>query len=160
MNNEVVYLFIHKRATVAELDTRWCLQSTSPITIFWSVVKEEGFVEYFCCIFWKHEKSKNYMNSEIKIFFFIYIHKINSIDYFLLLFEYSTNMIFQEYNIYKIHLNDSMGCCFFFKIKIITYSLLIKKRHILKLTLIFPWKSIFTGANAVAFNLSTINNVE
>lgn len=78
------------------------------------------------------------MNSEIKIFFFIYIHKINSIDYFLLLFEYSTNMIFQEYNIYKIHLNDSMGCCFFFKIKIITYSLLIKKRHILKLTLIFP----------------------
>lgn len=68
MNNKVVYLFIHKRATVAELDTRWCLQSTSPITIFWRVVKEEGFVEYFCCIFWKHEKSKYYMNSEIKIF--------------------------------------------------------------------------------------------
>lgn len=37
-----------------------------------------------------------------------------------------------------------------------------KRRHtcILKLTLMFPWKSIFTGANAVAFNLSTIHNAD
>lgn len=160
MNNKVVYLFIHKRATVAELDTRWCLQSTSPITIFWRVVKEEGFVEYFCCIFWKHENLS--ITWIVRLRFFLKIHKIKSINFFLSnLYEYSTtgNMIFQEYNIYTFKWFNGM-LLFFFKIKIITYSLLIKKRHILKLTLIFPWKSIFTGANAVAFNLSTINNVE
>lgn len=98
----------------------------------------------------------------VRLRFFLKIHKIKSINFFLSnLYEYSTtgNMIFQEYNIYTFKWFNGM-LVFFFKIKIITYSLLIKKRHILKLTLIFPWKSIFTGANAVAFNLSTINNVE
>lgn len=46
------YLFIHRRATVAELDIRCCLQSTSIITIFCSVVNDDVFVEYFCCSFW------------------------------------------------------------------------------------------------------------